>query len=113
MRIVLKVFYGASFRLQFIRCIESNVGFTCFEKFIHVFAVYLLAFTLAIRTMRSTKTHPLVKLDTQPSERFDDILFSTRNKALRVGIFNSKNEIATMLTSEEIVIECSTHTANM
>jgi hypothetical protein len=55
----------------------------------------------------------LIKLDAQPTEGFNDIFLSSRHETGRVGILNSEDEVAAVLTSKEIVVQSSAHAANM
>ena len=59
--------------------------------------------------MVATKAHALVELQSQPAERFYDILLSTRYKTGGVGIFNAENEIAAMLAGKKVIIQSCTH----
>ena len=47
--------------------------------------------------MRAADADTLVDLDAAPLERLEDILLGTRHETLRVGIFNTEDQISTIL----------------
>ena len=63
--------------------------------------------------MFAAEAHALVEFHAEPFERFDDVIFGSRHKAVRVGIFNAEHHFASMLTGKKVVIERGAHTADM
>ena len=63
--------------------------------------------------MISSETNSLIELDAKPFEGFENILFRSRNIAMRIGILNTKDQFATMLTCKEVVVKSGTYTANV
>jgi hypothetical protein len=55
----------------------------------------------------------LVNLNAEPSERFGDILFGSRDEACGVGIFNTEQHVAAVLTSEQIIKQGSADTTDV
>ena len=71
--------------------------------------VYLPALALAIWTMLTLavggiQADALVNLDTEPVERFDNILLRPGDEARGVRIFYTEQHIAAVLTGKEIVV---------
>ena len=58
--------------------------------------------------MFAAEAHALVELDAEPAERLDDVLFGTRYEAVGVGVLDAEDEVAAVLTCEEIVVQCCT-----
>ena len=52
-------------------------------------------------------------MDAEPFERFNDVVFSSWHKTRRVGVFDAEHEVATMLASEEIVVERGANAADV
>ena len=79
-----------------------------------IFAVYRLSLALSVWSVRmalgsglhniSFSVNSLVRDDAAPVERFDDILFCSGYKALRVSVFDADNEISSTLFCKEIII---------
>ena len=102
--IVLEVrdFFALSFQL--FRSIESNICFSVIEKHLYIFLVNISTFRLTIRAIVSAKAYTFVESNAQPFKRFKNIFFCTWHKTIRVGIFDTEYQIATMLTSKQVVI---------
>ena len=111
--VVLKVLYLAALGFQLLGRIESDVSFPVVQQLVYIFFIDMLAFALSIRTVFSAKTHTFVKLNAQPSKGFDDIFLCSGHEALRIGIFNTEHQIATVLTGKEIVVEGRSYASDM
>ena len=57
--------------------------------------------------------HALVELDAKPVESLDNILFGTRHETGLVGVFDSENHLAALLTGEKVVVEGGKHTTDV
>ena len=86
--------------LEFLGCIECVVSPTSLNELLCVLEIDLTALALAIGSVRATNAHTLVNLDAAPTERLDDIILSTRNETLRVGILDTQNHLTTVTTSK-------------
>ena len=73
----------------------------------------LAVWTMIAFTIGSVLADTLVNLDAEPSEGFGDIFFGSWHEACGVGILNTEKHVATMLASEKVVKQGSTHTADM
>ena len=111
--IVLKIGYFLTLGIQFFRSIESNVCLAVIQQLLYVFLIDIATFRLAVWTMFATKAYSLVKLDAKPFERFNDVFFGTRHKAVGVGILDTEYQITSMLAGKQIVIQSSAHTTDM
>ena len=91
------------------------------EQLIYVLMVNLATFTLSVRPMIADSLNlvvaihaqPFVYSDAEPFKGFENILFGSRHKTGGVRIFNTEQHISTMLTGKQIIIQGSTHTADM
>ena len=90
--------------LEFFRRIKRIIGKASVEKLINIFLINVASFTLTIRAVFTSETNSFIKLDSQPSECFDNIILCTRYKAMRIGIFNAENHVSSVLFSEKIII---------
>src|SRR5574344_262752 len=97
MGIILEVLNLRTLRFKVLWRIKSNISLSSVKQLLDIFLIDITTFTLTIRTMITTKTYALVKLDAEPFERFDDIFFGTRYKTMCIRVFYSENQIATML----------------
>ena len=111
--IVLEVLNLSTLLLQFLWSIESNIGLTIVEQLLNILLIDVATLTLAVGALVATIRDTLVELDAQPLETLYDILFGTRHKAGRIGILNTKHQITAMLTGEQIIIQCRTHTSDV
>ena len=113
MSVVLEVLYLVALGLKLLGSVEGDVGLVVGKKLLYVFLVDGTALALAVRTMFATEAYALVELDAEPAERLYNVVFGSRNETVGVGVLNTENEIAAMLTREEIVIQCCTHTTDV
>lgn len=111
--VVLEVGSGFASCVEFFGRIEGNVRFSFSEELIYVFLVDFSAFALTVGAFVSSETYAFIEVDAEPFERFDDVVFSTRYKTRRVGVFDAENKVATVLASEEIVVERGANAANV
>ena len=70
------------------------------DQFIRVFLVDGAAFALPVRAVRATDIRTLVPLDTQPAQGIEDLLFGLAGGTHLIGIFDTQDELAAMLTGE-------------
>ena len=111
--IILEIRCGIAGRLQLLRSVKGYVSLAILKQLVNILLIDSTTLTLAIRSLVATETHTLVKGDAEPTERLKDILFSSRNKTIGVGILYAKNKFAAMLTSKKIVEEGCTHSPYM
>ena len=88
---------GSWFGIQLFGGIECDISTTGIQQLIDILLVNIPAFTLTVRPVFASEADTFVKLDPQPGKRFYNIGFRSGNKTLRVGIFNTKNQISTIL----------------
>ena len=99
--------------VQLLGTVESIVGPAVIYELLSILKVNLFAFALTIGGMRSTLFHTLIGLNAAPFEALDYVSLGTRHKALAVGIFNTQNEVAFVLASKKIIIECCADTSDV
>ncbi len=109
--VVLEVWYLGAFGLKLGGCVECYVCLACVEKHFYVFAVYVAAFALLVWSVRAAFAHAFVDAYSEPRKSLVDIVFGSRNETLGVGIFDSENHLAAMLTGEKIVVKRCADTA--
>ena len=100
MTIVLEVLNLSTLLLQLLWGIKSNISLTIVQQLLNILLIDVATLALAIRALVSTKRDTLVKLDAQPLKTLYDILFSARDKAGGISIFNTEHQITAMLTGE-------------
>ena len=113
MSIILEILDFGTFCFQLLRSIKSNIRLIIIQELLNILLIDITTFTLAIRSMLSTETYTLVKLDTQPLERFQDIFFGSRHETMRICILNTEHQLTSMLASKQIIIQSGTNTANV
>ena len=111
--VVLEVWCLFALLGQFLRCVEGDVGLFLRQQLVYVFLVNLAAFALPVGAVLSAEAHALVEVDAQPSETLDDVFLGPRHEARGVRILDAKHHFAAMLASEEIVVECCAHAADV
>ena len=109
--VVLEVFYFFAFSFQFLGCVEGDVSFSFRKQLVNVFLIYMSAFALSVWAVFSAYAYAFVEFYSEPFKRFGDIFFSSRHESVGVGIFDAEDEFASVLSGEEIVIECGAHAA--
>ena len=111
--VVLEVLNLGTLLLQLLRGVEGDVCLAVVQQLLHIFLIDVAALALTVGTLVATKRHTLVKLDAQPLETLNDIFLCPRHEARRVGILDAEYQVAAMLAGKQIIIQCSTHAANM
>ena len=98
--IVLEILNLRTLSFKLLRSVECYVSLAVGKKLVDIFLIYGATLTLTIRAVVATERHSLVKLDTEPTERLDDVIFGSRHKAMRVGILDTEHQVAAVLTRE-------------
>ena len=98
--IVLEVLNLRTLCFKLLGSIECYVSLAVGKELVDIFLIYGATLALTIRAVIATERNSFVKLDTEPTERLDDIIFGSRHKAMRVGILNTEHQVATVLTRE-------------
>ena len=80
--VVLEVLHLGALCLQLFGCVEGIVSLAGLKQLVDVFLVDLAALALTVRTVASTEADAFVKLDSEPSERFQDVFLGTGNKTV-------------------------------
>ena len=111
--IVLEVGSSLACSLKLLLVIKSIVGLAGIQEHLHIFLVDLATLRLTIGAIIATKGDTFVKLDAEPLERLEDVLLGTRDEALAVGVLNTEQELAAVLTSKKIIIQTGADTANV
>ena len=111
--VVLEVLYLRTLCLELLWSVKSDVCLAAVKQFLHIFFIYVAALALTVGSMLSAERHTFVKCYAEPLKRLYDIVFGSRHKAIGVCVFNAEHEVAAVLTREKIVIQCSTHSADM
>ena len=111
--VILEIGNLRTFGFQLLRSIESDICLAGIQQHLYILLVYVAAFGLTVRTMFSTKADTLVKRNAQPLERLQYIFFRSRHKPVGIGILNAENQISSMLTGKEIIIQRSAHTTDV
>ena len=111
--VVLEILDFLTLGLQLFRGIESNVSLVGIEQLLHIFLIDIATLALTVRTLIATKRDTLIKLDTQPLKRLNDILLCTRHETIGVSILNAEYQIAAMLLGKQIIVQGGTHTTDM
>jgi hypothetical protein len=103
-RVVLKIRYLIALGLEFFRGIEGNVGFAGIEELLDILLVNLATLALAVGAFVATERDAFIELYAEPTEGFEDVLLGTRDETVGIGILDAEDELATMLTSEKIIV---------
>src|SRR5574344_250801 len=111
--IILEILYLVTFSIQFRRSVKRDICLIFIKQLLDIFFVNVPSLALAVRSTFSTERNAFVKLNSQPFERFQNILFSTWYKTVAVCIFYPEYQITAMLTGEQIIIQSGTDTADM
>ena len=111
--IVLEILNLSTLDLQLLWCIEGNVCLIGIQQLLHIFLIDIATLALTIGAFVASKADTLVKLDTEPFERLDDILLCTRHETVGISILDTENQVATMLLGKQIIIQGSTNTTDM
>ncbi len=102
-----------AFGLQFLGRVECDVCLARIEQLFHVSLVDVAAFALSVRAVIASERYTFVKLDAEPSERFDYVFFGSGNETVGVGVLNAEYQIAAVLTGKQIVVQCGAYSTDM
>ena len=61
----------------------------------------------------ATLVHTLVRNDSAPVQGFDDVLLRTGNETVGVRVFDTDNEVSTLLLGIEVIIQSRTYAAHV
>ena len=98
--VILKILYLPALGIQLFGRIKGVIGLAFVEQLIDVAAIDFAPFALAVRSVLTAETYPFIKVDADPFEALQDIVFGSRHKAIGVGVFDTKNEFPAMLASK-------------
>ena len=102
--IILEIGNFLPFGFQLLRCVERDISMTGLQQLIDILFINISALTLTVRAVLASKTDTFVELDSQPGKRFYNIGLRPGNEALRVGIFDTENQISTILFGKQIIV---------
>ena len=102
--VVLEVLDFVALGFQLLGCIESDVCLALVEQPIDILLVDIAAFALPVGAVVAAEADAFIKLDAEPTERFYDVFFCSRDKTVGVRVFNSKDKFASMLACKQIVV---------
>ena len=111
--VVLEILDFSTLGFQLLWRVKSNIGLAIVEQLPDILLIDVATLTLAIRALVATKRDTLVKLDAQPLETLYDILFGPWYKTGGISILNTEHQVTAMLTGEQIIIQCRTHTTDV
>ena len=74
------------------------------KQLIYILLVNLTTLALAIGTIVPTEADTLVKLNAEPCQCLNDVIFCAGDETTRIGILNAKDQVSTMLFCEQIVV---------
>ena len=111
--VVLEVLNFITLGVKLLGRIKGDVGLAGVKQALHVLLIYIAALALAIGTVVAAEAHTLVELNAQPAEALEDILLGAGHEAGAVSVFNTENQLTTMLTGEKIIVKGGTHAADM
>ena len=93
--------------------IEGVVGPAGIDQLQGIFQIDFAPLALAVGGVRAADTDAFVNLDAAPTQRLHDVLLSTRNEPLRVGILDAEDHRAAVLACEEVVVQCGADAADV
>ena len=98
--VILKILYLPALGIQLFGRIKGVISLAFVEQLIDVAAIDFAPFALAVRPVLTAETYPFIKIDAEPFEALQDIVFGSRHKAIGVRVFDTKNEFPAMLASK-------------
>ncbi len=117
------VFGFFSERLQITRSIEGIVGMTLLHQLEGIFPVNRFAFALTVGGIRMTRRgfgcgcavgeHPFVRDYAAPVQCFYDVLFSSGDIPLGIGVFNAQHKCPVVFFCKKIIEKCGANSAHM
>ncbi len=63
--------------------------------------------------MFSAYSHAFVNLYPEPFERLDDVLLGSRHESVAVGVLDTEQHLAAVLSCEQVVVKGSSHASDM
>ena len=99
--------------IEFLRRVERVISLVLRDQLIGVLLVKLLAVALAVRAVGAAHPWAFIRYKSAPFEAFLDVLFRSRHVTGLVGVLDTQKELATMLTREQVVVQCRAHTAHV
>jgi hypothetical protein len=92
---------------QLYGCIESIVSVSLPEELLSVLQIEPFGFPLALTvgTIRAGMQGAFIGVEATPGETVENILFRSGDIAALVGVFDTKNKVALVLTGKKIVIQ--------
>lgn len=90
--------------LPVLRGVECDISVAGIQQLIDILLVNISAFTLTVRAVFASEADTFVELDSQPGKRFYNIGFRSGNETLGVGIFDTENQISTILFGKQIIV---------
>src|SRR5690606_36559054 len=106
-------FQAFTHRLEFLLRVKGIISMSAVDELLGVLLVYLLALRLAIRSMRPTFADAFIDFYSHPFERSQYIIIRSGHKPVLVGVLNPQYHCPLMLSRQEVVVQCGSHTTNM
>ena len=114
---------GSALLSKFIGRIKRVIGPAGSHQLFRVLAVDGTALALAVRGMRmlgrcllhhfAIPVHTLVRDDAAPVQGLDDVLLCAGHKAVGVRVFDTDDEVSSLLLGIEVIIQGRTYTAHV
>ena len=76
-------------------------------------AVDVASFALLVRAEFSTLAHTFVDAYAEPGQSFVDIVFGSGNEAVGVGVLDTENHVAAVLSCKKVIIQRGPDAADM
>ena len=111
--VILEVGHFLALGLELLGRVEGDVGLSGVEQHLDVLLVDVAALGLAVGTVVAAEADTLVEGDAEPLERLQDIFFSTGYETVAVGVFDTENEVASMLARKEVIVQRGAHTTDV
>ena len=99
--------------IQLFGRIEGIIGVAGVDQLLCIAGIELLAFALAVGSVRPSFAGTLVDFDSAPVERFHDVVLGSRYVAGLVGIFDSQQEIPAVVFGKKIVKKGGAHPSDV
>ena len=111
--IVLEIGDFLALGIELLGCVEGDVGLAVVEQLLDILAIDVATLALLVGAVITTLMHSLVNAYAKPLQGLVDIVLGARHEAVAVGVLDAQNHCAAILTSKEVVVECSSHAANV
>ena len=112
-RVVLEILDFRTLRLQFLRSVESHISLAVVKQLLDILPIDVAALRLAVGTEIAALADSFVKFYSQPGECLVYIIFRSRHKAIGVGIFDAKYDVAAMTAGKQVVEQCRADSSNV